>query len=208
VARHSILRVSVIKTLYAGGMSRRGLWREGEIRIISITPVSRGVVRPVLLTITTWALIIEAASRYSFVHRFEEVLTVLLVVPLAIGTITRIWRWRSHKIHVTTERIIIEGGVLRHQQSSVEMRDIFATRVDQRVNERLLRRGYVYLETTSASIPVGLIRHPAALCRLVDAERNAPAPYGDPLDTVYTYEDPDASPYEVLPDEWQRRRFE
>jgi hypothetical protein len=46
------------------------------------------------------------------------------------------------------------------------------------------------------------------LCRLVDAERNAPAPYGDPLDTVYTYEDPDASPYEVLPDEWQRRRFE
>jgi hypothetical protein len=189
-------------------MSRRDLWREGEVRIISVTPVSRGVVRPALLTVTTLALIVEGASRYSYVHRFEEVLMVVFVVPLALVTLTRTWKWRSHKIHVTSERIIVEGGVLRHQRSAVEMRDVFATRVDQRVSERLTRRGYVYLETTGAAVPVGLVRHPAALCRLIDAERNAVHSSGDPLDTVYTYEDPEASPYEVLPDEWQRRRFE
>jgi membrane protein YdbS with pleckstrin-like domain len=189
-------------------MSRRDLWREGEVRIISVTPVSRGVIRPALLTVTTLALIVEGAARYSYVHRFEDVLMVILVVPLALVTLTRTWKWRSHKIHVTNERIIVEGGVLRHQRSAVEMRDVFATRVDQRVAERLTRRGSVYLETTGAAVPIGLVRHPAALCRLIDAERNADYSHGDPLDTVYTYEDPEASPYEVLPDEWQRRRFE
>jgi membrane protein YdbS with pleckstrin-like domain len=189
-------------------MSRRDLWREGEVRIISVTPVSRGVVRPALLTVTTLALIVEGASRYSFVHRLEEVLLILFVVPLALVTLTRTWKWRSHKIHVTSERVIVEGGVLRHQRSAVEMGDVFATRVDQRVSERLTRRGLVYLETTRAAVPIGLVRHPAALCRLIDAERNAAHSLGDPLDTVYTYEDPEASAYEVLPDEWQRRRFE
>jgi hypothetical protein len=189
-------------------MSRRGLWREGEVRIISVTPVSRGVVRPALVTVTTLALIVEGSSRYADVHRFEEVLLVVFVIPLALVTLTRTWKWRSHKIHVTNERIIVEGGVLRHQSSAVEMRDVFATRVDQRVTERLTRRGLVYLETTGAVVPIGLVRHPAALCRLIDAERNAAHAVGDPFDTVYTYEDPEASPYEVLPDEWQRRRFE
>jgi hypothetical protein len=74
--------------------------------------------------------------------------------------------------------------------------------------ERLWRRGYVYLETSGSSVPIGLVRHPAAMCRLIDAERMAPDPQTDPLDTVYTYEDPNSSPYEVLPDEWQRRRYE
>jgi membrane protein YdbS with pleckstrin-like domain len=161
-----------------------------------------------LLTVTTLDLIVEGASRYSYVHRFEDVLMVLFVLPLALVTLTRTWKWRSHKIHVTSERIIVEGGVLRHQRSSVELRDVFATRIDQRVTERLTRRGYVYLETTGAAVPIGLVRHPAALCRLIDAERNTVHSSSDPLDTVYTYEDSAASPYEVLPDEWQRRRFE
>ncbi|MGH3733961.1 MAG: PH domain-containing protein [Acidimicrobiales bacterium] len=189
-------------------MNRRDPWREGEVPIISVTPVSRGVVRPLLLAVTTLALIIGGSSRYVYVHRFEEVLMILLVLPLALVTLTRTWRWRSHKIHVTNERVMVEGGVLRHQRSSVEMRDVFATRVDQRIRERLYRRGYVYLETAGAAVPIGLVRHPAALCRLIDAERNALHPQGDPFDTVYTYEDPEASLYEVFPDEWQRRRYE
>jgi membrane protein YdbS with pleckstrin-like domain len=189
-------------------MSRRDLWREGEVRIISVTPVSRGVLRPFLLTVTTLALVVEGASRFVYVHRFEELLLVVFVLPLTAVTLTRTWRWRSHKIHITNERIIVEGGVLRHQRSAVEMREVFATRIDQRVTERLLRRGYVYLETSGAAVPIGLVRHPAALCRLIDAERNAVFSPSDPFDTVYTYEDPDASPYEVLPDEWQRRRYE
>ena len=93
-------------------MSGRDLWREGEVRVISVTPVSRGVVRPFLLTVTTLALIVEGASRYGWVHRYEEWFIVVLVVPFLAVTLTRTWRWRSHKVHVTNERVIIEGGVL------------------------------------------------------------------------------------------------
>jgi hypothetical protein len=109
-----------------------------------------------------------------------------------------------------------DGGV-RHPvgagdfDSNVEVavsQDPRHQRANQRVAERLTRRGFVYLETTGAAVPIGLVRHPAALCRLIDAERNAAYSHDDPLDTVYTYEDPEASPYEVLPDAWQRRRFE
>jgi uncharacterized membrane protein YdbT with pleckstrin-like domain len=189
-------------------MSRRVLWREGEVRVISVTPVSRGVVRPFLITITTLALIIEAASRYSFIHSAEDWLVVVLVVPLALVTLTRTWRWRSHKVHITNERIIIEGGVLRHQSTSIEMRDVLATRVDQRISERMTRRGYVYAETMAGPIPLGLVRHPGALSRLIDAERLAGDEYSDPFDTIYTYEDPDAFQYDVQPDQWQRRRYE
>lgn len=190
------------------GMSRRDLWREGEVRVISVTPVSRGVVRPFLVTATTLALIIEAAHRYSLVHRFEDPLAVVLVVPLGLVTLTRTWRWRSHKIHVTSERVIVEGGVLRHQRTAIELRDVMASRVDQRVSERLRRRGFVYLETKGATVPVGLVRHPSALCRLIDAECHAREDSSFPLDTVFTYDDPDRYQLQVRPDEWQRRRFE
>jgi uncharacterized membrane protein YdbT with pleckstrin-like domain len=189
-------------------MSRSDIWRDGEVRVISVTPVSRGVIRPTLFTITTLALIIEAGSRYSFIHRVEDWLILLLVGPLALVTLTRVWKWRSHKVHVTNERVIVEGGVLRHQRTSVEMRDVLSTRIDQRVSERLTRRGYVYLETPVGSILVGLVRHPNALCRLIDAERLAEDEDDFAFDTVFTYEDPEPHQFEVRPDEWQRRRYE
>lgn len=189
-------------------MSRRDLWREGEVRVISVTPVSRGVVRPFLLTLTTLALIVEGAARYHYVRSFEDVLIIVAVLPLAAVTLTRTWRWRSHKIHVTSERVIIEGGVLSHQRTSVELRDVIASRVDQRMSERLTRRGYVYLETNASTVPVGLVRHPGALCRLIDAERVVTEDAGYPFDTVFTYQDPDRFEFEVRPDEWQRRRYE
>jgi hypothetical protein len=189
-------------------MSRRVLWREGEVRVISVTPVSRGVIRPCLITVTTLALILEAASRYSFIQSAKEWLILALVVPLSLVTLTRTWRWRSHKVHITNERIIIEGGVLRHLSTSIEMRDVVATRVDQRMSERLSRRGYVYAETMAGPIPLGLVRHPGALSRLIDSERLAGDEYTDPFDTIYTYEDPDAFQYDVQPDQWQRRRYE
>lgn len=178
------------------------------MNIISVTPVSRGVARPLLLTLTTLAIVLEAASRFSFVHRAEGWLLLVFVVPLALVTLTRTWRWRSHKVHVTNDRVIVEGGVLRHHRVSIELADITATRVDQRMSERLTRRGYVYLDTAAGPIPVGLVRLPAALCRLIDAERFGGENQGVPLDTVFTYEDPDPRPLQVQPDQWQRRRYD
>lgn len=189
-------------------MSRRDVWRDGEVKVISVTPVSRGVVRPVLFTATTIAIIIEAAGRYAMVHRFEDWLVLIFIGPLGLVTITRIWRWRSHKVHVTNDRVIIEGGVLRHQRTSIELSEVMATRVDQRVSERLTRRGYVYLETYAGSIALGLVRHPGALCRLIDAERVGFESNTVPFDTVYTYDDPADHQLGVRPDEWQHRQYE
>lgn len=189
-------------------MSRRDLLREGEVRVISVTPVSQGVLRPLLVTLTTVALIIEGALRFHLVHRYQWWLALFLVTPFALLTLTRTWRWRSHKIHVTNSRVIIEGGVLRHHRTSIEMRDVLATRVDQRVRERLTRRGYVYLETAAGPLALGLVRHPGALCRLIDAERVAGDRESVPFDTVFTYDDPERHQLEVRPDEWQRRRYD
>ena len=187
-------------------MSRRGRWRDGEVSIISVTPVSKGVVRPFLVTVTTSALVVEGASRYQFVHHYENWLALVLVTPVALVTLTRVWRWRSHKVHVTNARIIIEGGVMRRQRTSIEVRDIFATRVDQRVSERLTRRGYVYVETSAGPVSLGLVRHPSALGRLIDAERTDTASESLPLDTLFTFEDPDPHRLEVYPEErpWRR----
>ena len=70
---------------------------------------------------------------------------------------------------------------------------MLGTRVDQRVSERLARRGFVHLDTLGSSIPVGLVRHPGALCRLIDAERLRSDDSTFPLDTVFTYDDPTAT---------------
>jgi uncharacterized membrane protein YdbT with pleckstrin-like domain len=189
-------------------MSRRHPLREGEVPVISVTPVSRGVLRPFLVTVTTMALIVVGASRYQLVHRFEEWLMLILVVPIALVTLTRTWRWRSHKVHVTNARVITEGGVLRHQRTSIELRDVVATRVVQRLGERLTRRGVVYVETALGPVSLGFVRHPGALCRLIDAERAGTQSPSLPLDTVFTYEERGPFDLQVQPDEWQRRRHD
>ncbi|MCU1363429.1 MAG: hypothetical protein JWM55_1257 [Acidimicrobiaceae bacterium] len=189
-------------------MSRRVLWREGEVRVISVTPVSRGVIRPALITVTTLALIVEASSRYSLIHRAGDWLIVLFVLPLAGVTLTRTWRWRSHKLHVTSERLVVEGGVMSHQRASVELRDVIATRVNQGMSDRLTRRGYVYVETMAGPVLLGQMRHPEALCRLIDSERLGGENQSDPFDTIYTYEDDEPDRFEVQPERWQRRHYE
>jgi membrane protein YdbS with pleckstrin-like domain len=180
-------------------MSRRLVMREGEVRIISVTPVARRLWRPLLATFAATALVVVGASHVHFVHQHETLLGVLLVGPFALVALTRAWRWRSHKIHVTSLRVVLEGGVLHHHRSSVELRDVVATRVDQRISERLTRKGIVLLETTAGPVVIDQVRHPAALCRLIDAERAGPPSDSLPLDTVFTFVEPDPFDYKVRP---------
>ncbi len=178
-------------------------WRDGEVQVISITPVARGLWRPTFATIAALILIVLGANHVHLMHRHETVLVVVVVGPFAMVALTRAWRWRSHKVRVTNERIVLEGGVLHHHRSSIELRDVIATRVDQRVVERLTRKGIVLLETVAGSVVVGPVRHPSALCRLIDAQRTGPSSGPLPLDTVFSYEEPDPFDFEVRP---QRRR--
>lgn len=175
------------------------LLRDGEVRIISVTPVARGVVRPCLVGIVLLGLVIFGGQHVHFIHQHESWIGLFLSGPFGVVALTRTWRWRSHKVHVTNERIVIEGGVLRHHRSTVDLRDVVALRIDQRVAERLTRRGLVVLETNGGAIAIGKLRHPGALVRLIEAERwhNQVDPV--PLDTVFGYEEPEPFDYEVRP---------
>jgi len=180
-------------------MSRRFVMREGEIRIISVTPISKGVIRPLLYTIAVAALIVAGAQHLHVVHRYEAILFLVVAGPFALVTLTRVWRWRSHKIRVTNQRVVVEGGVIHHRRSLIDLRDVVATHIDQRVSERLVRRGRLWLETNAGSFLVGTVRHPGALLRLIDAER-----FAEP--SASSFEDDDFFSDEVGTDEYRRPR--
>lgn len=173
--------------------------RDGEVKIISVTPVARGTVRPCLAGIVVLALVAFGAHHLLFMRQHEWWIGLILAGPFCLVALTRTWRWRSHKVHVTNERIVVEGGVLHHQRAAVELRDIVALRVDQRVAERLSRRGVVALETNGGSIVIGKFRHPEALVRLIDAERANNQIEPVPFDTVFGFEQPEPFDYDVRP---------
>lgn len=181
-------------------MAKALLLREGETQIISVTPVPWGIGRPLFACVVSLVLVLEGSAHVHVVRLARWWLLAILVVPFAVVTLTRIWRWRSHKIHVTNLRVLLEGGVLAHQKTMIELRDVIATRTEQRVLERVTRRGVVTLETSGGSISLGRVRHPGALCRIIDAERAEMHRQHLPLDTVFTFEEPPGDGYEIRPD--------
>ena len=199
------MHARVTATPYARDVGRRDRWRDDERRVISVTPVAVGVAWPTLFTLVTFALILEAGHRFVLVHEVSDVALLVGVAPPAVVALARIVRWRSHKIHLTDRRVLVEGGVLNHFEFSVELADVFATRVVQSVRERVARRGVVVLETVGGGpVELGRVRQPAALCRLIDAERSAQRP-PVPFDAVYTFDEPDPFPGEMRPEVFPRR---
>ncbi len=152
-------------------MSRRLVLEVGEKPVISVTPVPRGLAAPALSLIVLEAIVVALAGRWGLLHRHEAVAVVTVGVIPALVVATRSWRWRSHKIFVTTQRIVVQGGVLARHSSQVNLSDVFATHADQTFGERLRRRGVVIVETSGGSVTLGPVRHPAALRRLVDRAR-------------------------------------
>lgn len=169
------------------------------MKIITVTPVARGTLRPCLTGIILLGLVIFGAKHVLFIHQQQIWFELILAGPFALVALTRACRWRSHKVHVTNERIVVEGGVLHHHRSTVDLRDVVALRVDQRISERLTKRGVVVLETNGGSIVIGKLRHPEALVRLIDAERVNNQIDPVPFDTVFGYEEPSPFDYGVRP---------
>ena len=166
-------------------MQGRTSLRENELRIISVTPVVSGLFRPLLSLATSLVVVDFIVTHIHALSSHEGLLLFIFSGPCAIVVATRTWKWRSHKLHVTNQRVIAEGGVATHFSNAVELRDILATRIDQSFTERLLRRGEVVLDTASGAFYSGLVNHPAALCRLIDSERATPPSGNLPLDTVF-----------------------
>ena len=187
------------ESLYADGVSRRAKWRESETRVITVTPVPRGVVRPGVAALVLGAGVLVGAHYLSWVHTARLWLLLALAGPFVVVLATRTWRWRSHKVHVTSERVVVEGGVVHHTRHSVELRDVLGVHVDQHVWERVVRRGALSLDTAAGPLFLGVVRHPAALGRLIERERGALPGDRPPLDTVFDFEDPGARGYAFDP---------
>jgi hypothetical protein len=130
------------------------------------------------------------------------VLAAVLVLPFLGVFLTRTWRWRSHKIHLTNQRIVVEGGVLQHTRSEVELQDLVTTRIVQHFRDRVARRGHVYVETPVGTLSLGVVRHPDALCRLIDNERRKFSVEDPAFDTVFDFDAPQDHDFDVSP-----RRF-
>ncbi len=184
-------------------MGRKVVWRYGEERVISITPVARGLVVPALATVLAVTLAQLGTSHVHLLHTARTAVWLVLVVPCVFVLATRTWRWRSHKVYVTNQRVIMKGGALQQHRGEVELREVRSTRVDQRVRERLARRGVVILETRDTTMSLGVVRHPSALCRLIDRERLALTRDDVGYDTVFDFDPPNVHNFEINP---RRRR--
>lgn len=152
-------------------MSRRLRLENGEALVISVTPVPQGLATPLVLFVLLEGAVIWLATVWSLLHRYEGIALLAVGVLPALIVATRTWRWRSHKVTVTTQRVVIDGGVLARHSTQVNLPDVFATHADQSFAERLRRRGVVLLETSAATVTLPAVRHPAALRRLVDRTR-------------------------------------
>lgn len=162
----------MLTTIYAGMVGTPTTLRDGEDEIVSITPVARGVVRPMLITVVIAVTLFEGSHHSSLIHNYAGWLGIIFVAPSVLLILARVWRWRSHKIHVTSHRVVVEGGVLSRSQFSIELKDVIVTRVERRFSEQVTRRGVVVLETVAGPVEVGRVHHPAALGRIIDNERH------------------------------------
>ena len=152
-------------------MSRPLRLEDGEALVISVTPVPRGLLAPALLLLLLEGAVVWLGMHWHLLHRYEPIALLCAGVMPALVLATRSWRWRSHKIILTTQRVVTEGGVLSRFSAQVNLSDVVTTRADQTFVERLRRRGMVMLETSSGTATLGPVRHPMALRRLVDRSR-------------------------------------
>lgn len=152
-------------------MSPRHRLESGEHVVIEVTPVARGLLAPLVLLVVLEAVVVVIAHRWAGLHHVEAIVMACLGVGPALVVLTRGWRWRSHRIVVTTRRVIVEGGVLTRFSTHIELGDVLATHASQSLAERIRRRGRVGLETGTGTLWLEPVRHPAALRRLIDRAR-------------------------------------
>ena len=69
------------------------IMREGEVGIISVTPVARGIARPCLAGIVLLALVIFGGQHVHLIHEQETVLGLIFAGPFALVALTSEWGW-------------------------------------------------------------------------------------------------------------------
>ena len=139
--------------------------------MVAVTPISRGVASPVAATLIAVAALWATTSTWAWPRAHAAIIAVIVVGPCAVVLGGRLWRWRSHKIMVTNQRIIQMGGVARRRLSAIELIDVDVTHTDQRWFERLSRRGFVVVQTMGGAYVLERVRRPDSLARVIDHQR-------------------------------------
>ena len=152
-------------------MSPRLRLEEGEATVISVTPVAEGLLGPLIVLVLLEGVIIAFAPKWSLLHHYEAFVILVVGFVPALVIVGRSWRWRSHKVIVTTRRVVMYGGVLSRYSTEIDFREIVATHATQSWRERVRRRGTVLLDLPSGTVALPPVRQPAALRRLIDRTR-------------------------------------
>jgi uncharacterized membrane protein YdbT with pleckstrin-like domain len=149
---------------------RRDL-RDDEFVVVSITPVAQKVTGPAMVVVLIGGSLVAVANTWSWPRQHWVDLSAILIIPLIVLA-GRVAKWRSRRITVTSQRILEVGGVLQKHRGSLELVDIVATRVEQRLVERLSRRGHVVVELSAGAFVLERVRRPDALARVIDHQRS------------------------------------
>ena len=166
-------------------MSRRPPLQRDEQLIVSVTPTPWGLTAPFVVFLLALGLVIEGGLHFHLIHRYEPEVLAVLAGPPTLVLATRVWRWRSHKIHVTSDQLITEAGALKHVVIPTSLDDIVTVEVEQRFNERLRRRGVVRVVTRTDTAILGPVRHPDALARIIEQARRKRHPSSLAYDTIF-----------------------
>jgi len=155
-------------------MGHRLSLRDGEFSIVSITPLSKGVIGPFAWTLLLAGAVVALSYQWHVVHRYEPVALAVFAGPPGLLTLTRARKWRSQRIIVTSQRLLVFTGVSARRRASIEWDDVVSTQIEQRWWQRPVHHGLVSVDTRVGSMVVGRVHHPEALVRVIDRQWKQP----------------------------------
>jgi len=165
-------------------------WLDDEVHIVSVNPVPFGLAGPVLSFAAFVSLLVAGYESFGLVRQHIFPVALVVLGPTALVIATRTWRWQSHRVTVTSHRIVISRGTIRRRDEFVPLEFLVGVHTQRRLRDRLARRGGVTIETHQGPLFLGYFRHPDSLVRVIQHQRDAFARDSIPLDTSFDFEMP------------------
>ena len=95
-------------------------WLDDEVHIVSVNPVPFGLAGPVLSFAAFVALLVAGYESFGLVRQHIFPVALVVLGPTALVIATRTWRWQSHRVTVTSHRIVISRGTIRRRDECGE----------------------------------------------------------------------------------------
>jgi uncharacterized membrane protein YdbT with pleckstrin-like domain len=153
--------------------------------VIRVTPTNPGLLRATV----TFAVVLGGGLWLThFLGRgrsVAEVVIAVISIPFALRALMKFLRWRSHSIVITVSRVIFSGGMVRRRRMEFPIEQIVACHVEQGWWSRIIRRGELIVETAAGERRLGRVRHPAALVRVIEAQRQRGESRRVAYDTIF-----------------------